>query len=66
MQATNANQPAPAQTIQQGFIGPVHPQCNIGKLMMQRMGWKEGEGLGKGNHGTVTPLQVRMKSDRKG
>lgn len=38
----------------------------IGKLLLERMGWKEGTGLGKGNAGNVEPLQLDFKLDRKG
>jgi len=34
--------------------------------MLQKMGWKEGEGLGKDNSGPTAPLILDMKKDRKG
>ncbi|CAI2303569.1 unnamed protein product [Caenorhabditis sp. 36 PRJEB53466] len=38
----------------------------IGKLMMERMGWRPGEGLGKDATGAVEPLVLDVKNDRKG
>lgn len=33
---------------------------------MRKMGWKEGEGLGRNNEGNVNPILVDFKTDRKG
>ena len=39
----------------------------LGEKMMQRMGWREGEGLGKGKHGSVDPIELnKVKTDRRG
>ena len=38
----------------------------IGKLMLMKLGWKEGEGLGKNKHGMTDPIPVNIKTDRKG
>ncbi|XP_076820646.1 protein Son-like isoform X1 [Clavelina lepadiformis] len=38
----------------------------IGKCLLQKMGWKEGESLGKTNVGMLEPLRVNVKTDRKG
>ncbi|XP_069744913.1 protein SON-like isoform X2 [Narcine bancroftii] len=38
----------------------------MGAQLMQKMGWKEGEGLGKNKNGTVEPIIVDFKTDRKG
>lgn len=35
-------------------------------LLLQKMGWKHGEGIGKNNQGSVEPLQLDVKVDRKG
>jgi len=32
---------------------------NVGMKMMKRLGWKEGEGLGKFNSGITTPVEVK-------
>lgn len=33
---------------------------------MRKMGWREGEGLGRHNEGNVNPILVDFKTDRKG
>lgn len=38
----------------------------VGLHLMQKMGWKEGEGLGRSGDGTLEPLAVDIKADRKG
>lgn len=38
----------------------------MGAQLMQKMGWREGEGLGKNKNGTVEPIVVDFKTDRKG
>ncbi|KAM5180359.1 protein SON [Mantella aurantiaca] len=37
-----------------------------GALLMRKMGWKQGEGLGRHNEGNVNPILVDFKTDRKG
>ncbi|KAM9320386.1 protein SON [Gastrophryne carolinensis] len=37
-----------------------------GALLMRKMGWKEGEGLGRNNEGNVDPIVLDFKTDRKG
>lgn len=34
--------------------------------LLQKMGWKPGEGLGKNKEGTLEPLQLEVKLDKKG
>ena len=34
--------------------------------MLQKMGWSQGEGLGKAGDGEVDPIKVSVKLDRKG
>ena len=34
--------------------------------LLQKMGWKMGEGLGKNNEGQKLPLMLDVKVDRKG
>ena len=39
----------------------------IGEKLLQKMGWKEGEGLGKTKEGDTEPIQFKeIKTDRKG
>uniref|UniRef100_A0A8C8SCG0 G-patch domain-containing protein n=1 Tax=Pelusios castaneus TaxID=367368 RepID=A0A8C8SCG0_9SAUR len=38
----------------------------MGAQLMRKMGWREGEGLGKNKEGTVEPILVDFKTDRKG
>lgn len=33
---------------------------------MKKMGWREGEGLGKNKEGSKEPILVDFKTDRKG
>jgi hypothetical protein len=37
------------------------PQENIGRKMLSKMGWKEGEGLGKAQSGIVEPVNLKNK-----
>ena len=34
--------------------------------MLKKMGWEEGEGLGRNKHGEVDPLTLDIKFDKKG
>ena len=38
----------------------------IGMRLMQRMGWKPGTGLGREATGSLEPLMLDVKNDRKG
>lgn len=38
----------------------------FGEKMLKRMGWSEGEGLGKEKKGEVEPLQVRKRKENLG
>jgi G-patch domain len=38
----------------------------IGKLLLEKMGWKAGSGLGKHSEGITAPIPVEIKTDRKG
>ena len=39
---------------------------NIGMLLLLKMGWTPGQGLGKNNEGTVNPIMLDIKTDKKG
>lgn len=41
-------------------------KSGIGMFLLQKMGWKQGEGLGKNKEGKVEPLLLDVKVDRKG
>ena len=34
--------------------------------LLQKMGWRPGEGLGRENHGTLEPLSYQVKLDKMG
>lgn len=34
--------------------------------LLQKMGWRPGEGLGKNKEGTLEPLQLEVKLDKRG
>ena len=56
---------APPSTDLVNSAAPV--RGGLGEKMMQRMGWREGEGLGKGKHGTVDLIELsKVKTDRRG
>lgn len=38
----------------------------VGMRLMQKMGWRPGEGLGPDGMGNVEPLVLDVKNDRKG
>ena len=38
----------------------------MGMALLQKMGWRPGEGLGKNKEGTLEPLQLEVKLDKKG
>ena len=37
-----------------------------GEILMRRMGWRRGEGLGKKGEGRLEPIQPIRKQDRRG
>ncbi|XP_075710675.1 protein SON isoform X2 [Rhinoderma darwinii] len=48
------------------FLKAVPVTGGRGALLMRKMGWKEGEGLGRNNEGNVDPILLDFKTDRKG
>lgn len=38
----------------------------MGMHLLQKMGWKPGEGLGKDKTGSLQPLLLEVKLDKKG
>lgn len=45
---------------------PFQVSGGFGEYMLRKMGWREGEGLGKDRSGDVDPLQLDIKMDKKG
>jgi len=44
-----------------------HVSGGIGEKLLQKMGWRKGEGLGKANEGDTEPIKfMEIKTDRKG
>uniref|UniRef100_A0A3B5MU25 G-patch domain-containing protein n=1 Tax=Xiphophorus couchianus TaxID=32473 RepID=A0A3B5MU25_9TELE len=37
----------------------------VGEFLMRKMGWRTGEGLGRNREGTVEPIVIDFKVDRK-
>lgn len=38
----------------------------MGMSMLQKMGWKPGEGLGRNNEGAIEPLNITYKKNKRG
>ena len=51
---------------QDQFRNAAPATTGIGRMMLEKMGWRPGEGLGKDATGNVEPLVLDVKSDRKG
>ncbi|XP_052452856.1 protein SON isoform X1 [Carassius gibelio] len=48
------------------FLRAAPVSGGMGELLMRKMGWHSGEGLGKHREGTVEPIIIDFKTDRKG
>jgi len=38
---------------------------NKGRIMLQKLGWKSGDGLGAGRNGIIEPIKPKIQSDAK-
>lgn len=38
----------------------------VGMRLLQKMGWQPGEGLGRNKEGTLEPLALDIKTDKRG
>ncbi|KAI2668813.1 Protein SON [Labeo rohita] len=47
------------------FLRAAPVSGGMGELLMRKMGWRSGEGLGKHREGTVEPIIIDFKTDRK-
>jgi len=47
-------------------LGTGPPVGGLGAKMLAKMGWREGEGLGRTSDGIVEPIEIKMKNDKKG
>ena len=41
-------------------------KSEMGRRLLEKMGWKDGMALGKSNEGCLEPLILDIKTDRKG
>ncbi|KAA0722658.1 Protein SON [Triplophysa tibetana] len=48
------------------FLRAAPVSGGMGEFLMRKMGWRAGEGLGKHREGTVEPIIIDFKTDRKG
>jgi len=51
---------------QDQFLRAAPVSGGVGEFLMRKMGWKKGEGLGRNREGTVEPIVIDFKIDRKG
>ena len=52
--------------LQKMFYGLRPVREGFGMKLMKRMGWREGEPLGKTKEGHIEPIPVDVKTDRQG
>lgn len=48
------------------FYGLRPVKAGYGMRLMMKMGWKQGEPLGKSRQGFIEPIPVDVKTDRQG
>lgn len=52
--------------IQDQLITTTPVSGGMGMHLLQKMGWRPGEGLGKEKNGSLQPLLLEVKLDKKG
>jgi len=57
---------APEQECEVASSSDIVQNSNPGFKLLQKMGWKEGQGLGKENSGIVDPVQALVNDGRTG
>jgi len=63
----NQSKACPKSTLRKDFFRNLRPVSGgIGMKLLQKMGWNEGEGLGKRNEGILEPIAIDLKLDRLG
>lgn len=61
------HQPAPKNAPQQVAQEPAKPEePAVGNKLLAKMGWSDGEGLGKSGEGRFAPIQVQQFAERAG
>ncbi|XP_067349601.1 protein SON isoform X2 [Channa argus] len=48
------------------FLKAAPVSGGVGEFLMRKMGWKTGEGLGRNREGSIEPIIIDFKVDRKG
>lgn len=48
------------------FTSAAPVASGVGMKLLQKMGWQPGEGLGRRGEGTLEPLSLDIKMDKKG
>lgn len=49
-----------------GAEAPEIDQLNLGRIMLEKLGWSRGQGLGRGNSGINEPIVAKVKMSKTG
>ncbi|CCG20625.1 Sqs1 protein [Candida orthopsilosis Co 90-125] len=49
-----------------GAEAPEIDQSNLGRIMLEKLGWSRGQGLGRGNSGINEPIVAKVKMSKTG
>lgn len=52
--------------LQSSGVSNIRVESEYAKKVMAKMGWKEGNGLGKNQHGSKDCVQIRRREDNLG